>query len=272
MYWTNKMSQKFPILWNSAARFQGRRTGHLGSIVECRLSERKSGGQIVYSVSRFCNSFPDPVNLDESWRRGMLAGCNGEYNLHATRQMRSAEFGMRNGKAESKKSKSALIGSRTKGFYSVFRIPHSALIKRHLRPVPRVEWGRALASSRCAGAMIDVSDGLSSDLSHICEQSGVGAVIDAGKIPLSPQLRRVASRLGAAPLQYALSGGEDYELLFTVPRGKSAKLRALGVPATEIGEITRQRTVQIMDASGKKTVLAPTGFDHFARASRRKAF
>jgi thiamine-monophosphate kinase len=164
---------------------------------------------------------------------------------------------------------------RRKESKSEIRPPKSAisfLINKHLCPVPRVEWGRKLARARCATAMIDVSDGLSSDLSHICEQSGVGAVIEAGKIPLSPQLRKAASRLGAAPLQYALSGGEDYELLFTVPRGKGAKLRSLGVPATEIGEITRQRTVQIMDASGEKTVLAPTGFEHFARTSRRKAF
>ena len=148
----------------------------------------------------------------------------------------------------------------------------AALVKRHLRPEPRVEWGRKLALSRCAHAMIDVSDGLSSDLGHICRQSGTGAVIEAGKIPMSLPLRKTAAYLSKPPLQYALSGGEDYELLFTVPPEKIKKLLSLGLPAAEIGEITASRKMLIVDGRGKTSLLVPMGYNHFARASRRRAF
>ncbi|HSB33901.1 MAG TPA: thiamine-phosphate kinase [Nitrospirota bacterium] len=168
--------------------------------------------------------------------------------------VRSSETGVRNRKT----------GVRNRDVFSELRTPYSELVKRHLRPVPRVEWGRALARSRCAHAMIDVSDGLSSDLSHICEQSGVGAVVEAGKIPLSPQLRKIAAHLSKTPVRYALDGGEDYELLFTVPPEKTKKLRSLGLPATEIGEITRTRKMLMADERGGTISLRPTGFNHFA--------
>jgi len=183
-------------------------------------------------------------------------------------KMRNAECGMRNEKIG--KTRAARPQFRCKDFNSAIRNPHSAmrtLIMRHLRPEPRVAWGRKLALSRCASAMIDVSDGLSSDLSHICARSGMGAVIEARKVPLSPTLRKIASHLGKAPLQYALSGGEDYELLFTVPPAKIKKLTALRIPAVDIGEITRLRKTLIMDERGGTTELRPTGYNHFGRSS-----
>ncbi len=166
-------------------------------------------------------------------------------------------------------------GARSRESKSAIRNPKSAvaqLIQKHLRPEPRVEWGRKLALSRCAHAMIDVSDGLSSDLGHICQQSGTGAVIEAGEIPLSLPLRKNAAYLSKPPLQYALSGGEDYELLFAVPPAKIKKLLSLGLPAAEIGEITAARKMLIKDGRGKTSLLVPMGYNHFARAPRRKAF
>ncbi len=160
-------------------------------------------------------------------------------------------------------------GTGNKDFKSAIRNPQSAvaaLVKRHLRPVPRVEWGRKIAQAGCASAMIDISDGLSSDLSHICTQSGVGARINAGTIPLSSSIRRMSARLGKSPLQYALSGGEDYELLFASPPGKVGKLKRLGFPVTEIGEITAGRRVFLVGGGGEKSPLVPSGFDHFARS------
>jgi thiamine-monophosphate kinase len=177
--------------------------------------------------------------------------------------LRNAECGLRNGKSEIKKPKSAIHGVQGKGSHSAFRIPHSALVMRHLRPVPRVEWGRKIAQAGCASSMIDISDGLSSDLSHICAQSGVGASVFAEKIPLSPPLRKAASHFGKAPLPYALSGGEDYELLFTVPPEKIKKLLSLDLPVSELGEITRTRKMLIVDGMGGKTLLRPSGYNHF---------
>jgi thiamine-monophosphate kinase len=139
------------------------------------------------------------------------------------------------------------------------------LIQRHLRPEPRIEWGKRIASARCASAMIDISDGLSSDLGHICEQSKTGAIVHSGKVPLSAALRKAKERLRHSPLQYALSGGEDYELLFTVPPSGMKRFAELKIPATEIGTITRARKLFIIDEEGRKKPLKPAGFDHFAR-------
>ena len=143
------------------------------------------------------------------------------------------------------------------------------LIERHLRPVPRVEWGRKLALARCASAMIDLSDGLSSDVAHICEQSRVGAQIFADRIPLSPALRKMSGELARPLLQYALSGGEDYELLFTVPPGRVKKLRSLELPVTEIGTIASGKTASLVDHRGRKIPLSPSGYDHFRKAGKQ---
>jgi len=137
------------------------------------------------------------------------------------------------------------------------------LIEHHLRPVPRVVWGRKIAQAGVASAMIDVSDGLSSDLGHICDESGVGAEIAAERIPLSRELTAMRG-LSRPPLAYALSGGEDYELLFTLPSAKRNKLRSLRIPAQSIGVITKGPERVLIDAQGRRTPLTPSGYDHFA--------
>ncbi len=90
----------------------------------------------------------------------------------------------------------------SKGYKSEIRNPQSEiarLIKKHLQPVPRIEWGRKIALSGCATAMIDISDGLSSDLGHICEESRVGADIRADQIPFSKEIRKAADHLKTIP-------------------------------------------------------------------------
>ena len=144
------------------------------------------------------------------------------------------------------------------------------LIQKHLRPAPRIAEGRKIALSGCASAMIDVSDGLSTDLSHICGQSRVGADVFAGAIPLSPASRSMSENLARPLLDYALSGGEDYELLFTVPPSKLKKLGALKLPITEIGLIRPGNSVSLIDGKGRKKLLVPSGYDHF-RKGRGKA-
>jgi thiamine-monophosphate kinase len=139
------------------------------------------------------------------------------------------------------------------------------LIAEHLRPVPRTAEGRAIARSGCASAMIDISDGLSSDLSHICEQSGVGAEIHSERIPVSPALMKLSSELTMPVLHYALSGGEDYELLFTVPPGMLNKLQSLHIPVTEIGVVKRRKALMLVDNAGRKNTLQATGYEHFRR-------
>jgi thiamine-monophosphate kinase len=140
------------------------------------------------------------------------------------------------------------------------------LIEKHLRPVPLIVEGRKIAASGIASAMIDVSDGLSSDLGHICEESGVGAEIVAANIPLSTSVMSLKT-LERPALAYALSGGEDYELLFTVPPDKLRKFRSLRLGASEIGVITRGRSMSIVGGDGRKALLPASGYDHF-RAGR----
>jgi thiamine-monophosphate kinase len=127
-------------------------------------------------------------------------------------------------------------------------------------PTPRVAEGRALARLASVTACIDISDGLLADLDHLLEASGVGGEIDAGKVPTPRGFQAACRRLKRDPLELALGGGEDYELLFTM-RGISpspeALGRRLGTPVTAIGHVT-ERGLHVRGASGK-----PRGWRHF---------
>jgi thiamine-monophosphate kinase len=140
----------------------------------------------------------------------------------------------------------------------------AGLLKKHFYPEPRLALGEWLAAHRFATSIIDTSDGLSTDLGHICKASGVGATVWAPKIPvvrIPPDLQR----LGLDPLDMALNGGEDYELLFTVPKRFCGRLhrKIKGVPLSAIGEITSERKVMLLDPNGRSTPLQPRGWDPF---------
>jgi thiamine-monophosphate kinase len=145
--------------------------------------------------------------------------------------------------------------------HSALRTPHSALARSHLRPEPMLKLGRLLSERGLATACIDTSDGLVQDLGHICEESGVGAEIDAAKIPVSPALRRFCSETGNDALEFALSGGEDYGLVFTVREKNVRKISRLRsrIPISAIGRITSSRSVSVANAPKPKSA----GFDHF---------
>lgn len=141
------------------------------------------------------------------------------------------------------------------------------LLKAHLEPRPQVALGRLLAREGMARAMIDISDGLLQDLGHICRESGAGADIDAGRLPLSGALRRAAESAGADPLEWALRGGEDYVLLFSVPPdleepARSAGRDELGIELLTIGEITAGPQIRVC-RDGEWSETDPTGFTHF---------
>ncbi|SPY33022.1 thiamine-phosphate kinase [Pasteurella canis] len=145
------------------------------------------------------------------------------------------------------------------------------LIQRHLRPTPRVLLGLELAVSSLANSAIDISDGFIADLGHILERSQCGAVVDVDKLPLSPQLVSIFGLPKAE--EFALTGGEDYELCFTVPDSNKAKLeRALayiGVEYTCVGQvraISPQNKKRIkFERNGVPIAMGlKSGFDHFA--------
>jgi thiamine-monophosphate kinase len=143
-----------------------------------------------------------------------------------------------------------------------------ALVRRQLFPIPRIREARLLAGRRLATSMIDISDGLSSDLHHLCASGGVGAEIDLARLPLSKALRDYANKAGTDPHRYALDGGEEFELLFTVRpsrTGEIGKLRASGkLRAVMIGEITQKRAgVTLRDLRHRRKRLVARGYEHF---------
>ncbi|HYO90411.1 MAG TPA: thiamine-phosphate kinase [Pyrinomonadaceae bacterium] len=141
------------------------------------------------------------------------------------------------------------------------------LLLRHLRPEPRVGWGALLGTERLATAMIDLSDGLSSDLAHLCRESRTGALIEASRLPINSSVERICGRRALDPLALALHGGEDFELLFTIhPRDlRHLPRRVDGVPATYVGDVThKSERIQILEGRRQWT-LQPSGFMHFSR-------
>jgi thiamine-monophosphate kinase len=142
------------------------------------------------------------------------------------------------------------------------------LLLRQLRPLPRVRWGEWLGRERLATAMIDLSDGLSSDLAHLCEESGVGASLEVARIPVDPNVASICGRRALDPLMLALHGGEDFELLFTIrPRDLRWLPRSIDrVPATYIGDITKKFGRITLVEGSRRWTLEPQGFEHFKHA------
>jgi thiamine-monophosphate kinase len=138
-------------------------------------------------------------------------------------------------------------------------------LRKHLYPEPRLALAQRLADQKLASSMMDISDGLSSDLPRLCEASRVGARVEAAKLPL-PGLPPTASKKRFDALNLALNGGDDYELLFTVREKDVSRIpRSFqGTPLTEIGEITRERRILIVERDRAKP-LVPRGWDPFRK-------
>jgi thiamine-monophosphate kinase len=143
------------------------------------------------------------------------------------------------------------------------------LREAYLTPTARVSEGRAIATSGCATSMIDLSDGLSSDVGHICDQSWVGVRLFAERLPISHAARHVAAVSGREDWSLALEGGEDYELCLTVPAGAEEEVAAqvqeqTGTELTCVGEILKQEAGRwVVLPDGSEVPLKPEGWNHF---------
>jgi thiamine-monophosphate kinase len=142
------------------------------------------------------------------------------------------------------------------------------LISRHLFPTARLKAGTLLAQEKLAKAMIDVSDGLIQDLGHLCKASGVGAVVWQESLPLSRAYRIFA---GPKAIRYALTGGEDYELLFSLRRRDRIRLEKikdrLGVPIARIGKCVPSREgIKVINGKGQLRSIRAPGYDHFKKS------
>ncbi|MBO0721350.1 MAG: thiamine-phosphate kinase [Blastocatellia bacterium] len=139
-------------------------------------------------------------------------------------------------------------------------------LRAHLRPEPRVAFGRRLAAAGLAHAMIDVSDGLAQDLAHLCRESGTGALIDYDSLPIAAEVSLIAQDRDAA-LSLALNGGEDFELLFTAAPAAAERLSetagSCGLELSRIGEIIEGCGDVLLRSKGDLKPVSIRGYDHF---------
>lgn len=145
---------------------------------------------------------------------------------------------------------------------------YKSLVLCHQKPIPRYELGRALGERGLAHAMIDLSDGIAKDLGHICFESNTGAMVRSASVPLSRELMKLAAEVRKSPLDWALHGGEDYELLFTASSACEAQILSLteeimGKSAVKIGRVTRGEGLWLEGDQGGRS-LKPGGFTHFS--------
>ncbi|MBZ0221054.1 MAG: thiamine-phosphate kinase [Candidatus Methylomirabilis sp.] len=150
--------------------------------------------------------------------------------------------------------------------------PYRGSVAKHLDPEPRLTAGKALAASGLASSMMDLSDGLALDLKRLCIESGRAAVVNISSLPASKELQKFGRQAGRRRMfEFALTGGEDYELLFTSPESNLKSLsrlsRRLSLPFTPIGRIvpakSAVRAVTVLDEDGSPVALGREGFEHF---------
>jgi thiamine-monophosphate kinase len=146
--------------------------------------------------------------------------------------------------------------------------PQAGCIERHRRPEPRLRLGIAMARAKAARAAMDLSDGLVDALTQVAAASGVGVRVDADSLPIDAGAREWWTGRGIDPVTPAISGGDDYELLFAVAPKNGGALRAVSrqvaeTPLTKIGVFTKDARELVLVRDGKETAL-PEGFEHFA--------
>ncbi|MBF0360390.1 MAG: thiamine-phosphate kinase [Oligoflexia bacterium] len=136
-----------------------------------------------------------------------------------------------------------------------------SLLQRHLQPKSRTAQ-EGILIGKYATSMIDVSDGLASEIRHICDESSVGAIIYYDKIPISLKTKKIASMLNSNPVDYALYGGEDYQLIFTIDKDDINKLKKKFKNFKIIGEIVKKKIGCLLSKNGRLSKLHKGGFDH----------
>jgi thiamine-monophosphate kinase len=179
---------------------------------------------------------------DELYVTGMLGGAAAELGMMARRD---------GGRHPTLRGKAAKSGA-----------PDFAAAHPQLWPEPRLGVGQALQRRGLASAAIDLSDGLSTDLAHLCRESGVGAEIEAAALPIHPLA--LAKGTHDEALRLALNGGEDYELLFAARAGVRVPRSIAGVGVTRVGRLVKGGVVTLVDGAGRRRALKPDGWEHFA--------
>jgi thiamine-monophosphate kinase len=172
---------------------------------------------------------------------------------------------------------SGSIGAAAAGLEMLHSDPaaENACVARHRRPEPRVRLGLAMGRARAARAAMDLSDGLADALRQVAEASGCGVRIDASSLPIDQEACAWWTAKGVDPIRSAITGGDDYELLFAVPKRSGRLLRAVHLrvaspPLTRIGVLTKDAKELIVDRNGQAEAL-PQGYEHFRESNQRTA-
>jgi thiamine-monophosphate kinase len=191
--------------------------------------------------------------------------------IFVTGNLGASRAGLEILRSQAKGSKLRAAGRRSQAKtkkLAAWNLQLETLIHHHLYPTPRLKEGRLIASKGLATAMMDLSDGLASDLHRLCESSRVGALIDLASLPVSSPLETYALRREKSPSEYALAGGEDFELLFTVPPASFNRLAQLRkrerIKITQIGQIRpRHEGIRLLTKDRGTMVLKAKGYEHF---------
>lgn len=225
--------------------------GFLALAADARVT--LAGGNITRSPGPL---FVDVTVTGFARRRHVLTRGGGRAgdDLYVTGEIGAAAAGL----GWSKASKDSEASKPLEGI--------DACVRRHCAPVPRVRFGALLGRNRAATACMDLSDGLADGVRQIAEASGLGAAIDAGALPIPAAAREWFHRAGADPVTAAVAGGDDYELLFAVPRRGRGRLatvvrQARGLAVTRIGQLTGEPVLAIVRDGAAEPM--PTGFVHF---------
>jgi thiamine-monophosphate kinase len=142
--------------------------------------------------------------------------------------------------------------------------PYAAAIEKHLMPKPRLDISPLLAEKVSTHALIDISDGLASEVHRICKASNAGAAVYEHNIPVDAITQQVAAEFNEQPTDYALYGGEEYELLFTMPDAEFAKFESLTTDVTIVGRIAEpEKGITLVRSNGEIELLKFSGWDHF---------
>lgn len=142
--------------------------------------------------------------------------------------------------------------------------PYTTVLEKHLMPRPRLDIAKLLRENVTVHSMIDISDGLASELHRISRASGTGFRIEESAIPLHENTRSVASEFSEHPVDYALYGGEDYELLFTLDEAEAEKLKSLTDDVVRIGKVvSRNDGIELVKQNGETVAVPFGGWEHF---------
>ncbi|MBA4313090.1 MAG: thiamine-phosphate kinase [Chlorobiaceae bacterium] len=231
-----------------------------GATAACKKYSCKIvGGDTIASMANMMISVSMTGEADELKIKTRCAAIPGEY-ICVTGHLGASVAGLKILKRE----KERLEQANEKELFSPNLEAYSIALEKHLMPKPRLDISKILTEKIKIGAMIDISDGLASEVHHICNSSGTGAEIYEHNIPLDSITQKISEEFGEPATDYALFGGEEYELLFTIRDEEFAKLEKLTSDVTIIGRITeKSKGIILVREQGEQLPLTFGGWNHF---------